>query len=150
MTRELDEQLFNDFEFFHPERSMRSGLMCFGFEVGDGWYELIRELCEELKEMLPDIQQDPEYGEFEVLQVKEKFGGLRFYTNWATEEMYEKISDAEGKSFKICEECGQPAQVRVGGWIRTLCDYHAKKAGYGPEDVVKETEYTSETKKDKE
>jgi hypothetical protein len=147
MTRELDEQLFNDFEFFHPERSMRSGLMCFGFECGDGWYELIRELCEELKEMIPDAYEGEE--EFEVVQVKEKFGGLRFYTNWATEEMYEKIEEAEGKSFKICEDCGQPGRVRAGGWIRTLCDYHAKKAGYGPEDVVKESETTSEEVKDK-
>lgn len=145
MTRELDEQLFNDFEFFHPERSIRSGLMCFGFECGDGWYELIRELCEELKELIPEDAEE----EFEVVQVKEKFGGLRFYTNWATEEMYEKIEEAEGKSFKICEECGQPGKVRGGGWIRTLCDYHAKKAGYKDEDVIKETETTSENEKDK-
>ena len=60
----------------------------------------------------------------EVLQVKEKFGGLRFYVNSATEEMYRLISEAESQSYEICEECGKPgtlSQKIKGGWMKTLC-----------------------------
>jgi hypothetical protein len=133
MTQELDEQLFNDFDFFHPDRHPRHGLMCFGFECGDGWYNLIRKLCEDLKKMIPKQKDYQEQSDFEVVQVKEKFGGLRFYTNWATEEMFERIEKAERDSYKICEVCGNSGSLRKGAWLRTLCDYHAKAAGYNKE-----------------
>lgn len=57
-----------------------------------------------------------------AMQVKEKFGGLRFYMNYYVEEIEELISKAQAKSFKICEHCGNPGEERGGGWILTLCD----------------------------
>jgi len=54
-------------------------------------------------------------------QVKEKFGGLRFYMTHGTEEVYALISKAEALSCKTCEECGGPGEKRAGTWIRTLC-----------------------------
>jgi len=55
-------------------------------------------------------------------QVKEKFGGLRFYMTSATNEMYDLISKAENKASETCEACGQPGEERNGGWVLTLCD----------------------------
>lgn len=61
-----------------------------------------------------------------AVQVKEKFGGLRFYVNQANEEQYAYLYFAELMSTTICEQCGSPAKPTGKGWIRTLCEEHAK------------------------
>ena len=60
-------------------------------------------------------------------QVKEKFGSLRFYMSNATEEMRDLVREAEEKSGSMCEICGEFGTMRSGGWIRCLCDQHAKE-----------------------
>jgi hypothetical protein len=60
-------------------------------------------------------------------QVKEKFGGLRFYVNAATEEHYNYITFAESMSYKTCEVCGSPGKRYTDGWHTVLCDTHAKE-----------------------
>lgn len=55
-------------------------------------------------------------------QVKEKFGGLRFYLTCGTDEMYEAIRKAEEEADRTCERCGMPGESRGGGWIKTLCN----------------------------
>jgi len=60
------------------------------------------------------------------VQIKEKFGSLRAYFDNTTKEMNALISEAENKSYTICEECGQEGKIRKGGWIRCLCDEHSK------------------------
>jgi len=87
------------------------------FSIGDGWLDLTRELIEKSISLGWDKQ---------ILQVKEKFGGLRFYTNSAPNEVHDLISEYEKKSYKTCEECGEPGDVRSGSWVRTLCDNHYK------------------------
>lgn len=57
-----------------------------------------------------------------VFQVKEKWGGLRFYLNGGTEEMQAAINKAEKESLQICEICGMPGRIRNNGWTVTLCD----------------------------
>jgi len=60
-------------------------------------------------------------------QVKEKFGGLRFYMTCANDEIFNLIEKAETLSYKTCEECGKPGEERNVGWIHTLCDYCHEK-----------------------
>lgn len=127
MKKELEEKLFNRFEFFHPEKSQQEALMCFGFEHGDGWFDLIWELCENIEKELKSSNMQDDSAPFEVVQVKEKFGGLRFYTDWSTDTVFDLIQEAEDKSYTICEICGKEGKVRPGGWIKTLCDEHAKR-----------------------
>jgi hypothetical protein len=68
-----------------------------------------------------------------VAQVKEKFGGLRFYIHhgefppFMEREHFDKLDEIANKSFKTCELCGTQENVRTGsstgrGWILTLCD----------------------------
>jgi hypothetical protein len=59
-------------------------------------------------------------------QVKEKFGGLRFYVGSATEAVHARIAQAEGESYRTCDECGKPGRLRGGGWLRTRCDEHSE------------------------
>lgn len=84
--------------------------------VGKGWHPLLWALCEELAGMgLPEG--------FRVVQVKEKFGGLRFYVSGATREIRDVIDRAEACSYTVCERCGEPGTVRSNrSWILTLCD----------------------------
>jgi hypothetical protein len=84
------------------------------FEVGLGWFPLIKDLITDLIELGWNK---------EVCQVKEKFGGLRFYINAATSEAHKRISQAEIESMNICEVTGKPGKLRTDiGWYRTLCD----------------------------
>jgi hypothetical protein len=84
------------------------------FEVGLGWFPLIKDLITNLIELGWNK---------EVCQVKEKFGGLRFYINAATSEAHKRISQSEIESMNICEVTGKPGKLRTDiGWYRTLCD----------------------------
>jgi hypothetical protein len=58
----------------------------------------------------------------EASQVKEKYGGLRFYVDRSNETVDGMISLAEALSEKICDECGGPGRPNDMGWISTLCD----------------------------
>jgi len=62
-----------------------------------------------------------------VVQVKQKFGGLRFYMNFETKEMSAAIYEAEKRAQETCEDCGKPGVLRSGGWLETLCDNCAGK-----------------------
>jgi hypothetical protein len=71
-------------------------------------------------------------------QVKEKFGGLRFYVQAATDKHYNYISFAESMSYRTCEDCGAPGKTYTDGWHMTLCDIHAAANG-------KKEEYESDS-----
>lgn len=131
MNEGLTKKLVDRFGFYKMDRPLTESLMGFGFEVGDGWFNIIWNLSERLESFLAKIPGTPvtQKNPFEPVQVKEKFGGLRFYVNWATDEMYDAIAEAESRSLHICEVCGCPGKQRGGGWIVTLCDIHSKKDG---------------------
>lgn len=86
--------------------------------VGPGWRLLVLKLIEDLLSIGWDAH---------VFQVKEKFGGLRFYASAMSNEGYDLIHKAEEQSYTICEECGEPGQVYRDGWWKTLCEKHAKE-----------------------
>ena len=72
-------------------------------------------------------------------QVKEKFGGLRFYYHGGDEQIHGMVRMAELWAGQTCENCGNKGQRRQGGWVRTLCDKHEqeyqdKMAKYRSED----------------
>jgi hypothetical protein len=69
-----------------------------------------------------------------AVQVKEKFGGLRFYVHGCSVEHDDIINYAERMSYYICETCSTMAGVQSYpiGWVRTLCVKHADEQ-YGAE-----------------
>jgi hypothetical protein len=94
-----------------------------GFSVGDGWMPLLEILCPILEYQILSLPYE-QHKEMYVAQVKEKFGGLRFYMTKATPFMEGAINMAENMSYSICEECGAPGERRNSGWIQTLCTRH--------------------------
>jgi hypothetical protein len=142
---------------------MRTTAMCWGFECGDGWFNIIDTLCrvicsdwlwakkqyEHLQSRIgkpkyefghdhegEDIvteedvakakaEMDAEEAKIPVaLQVKEKFGGLRFYVQGATDEQYAYIRFAEAMSYRTCDVCGNKGKPNHEGWITTRCKEH--------------------------
>lgn len=89
-----------------------------GFDCGDGWFDLLNDLSLKLE----FINGSTDSSKVVALQVKEKFGGLRFYVESGTNEILQLIDEAEAKSLMTCEECGNDGSLRKGIWWRTLCD----------------------------
>jgi hypothetical protein len=99
-----------------------------GFCVGEGWWPIIETLCANIqshtdwwnkhRETRPVVEQ------VEVNQIKEKFGGLRFYYTGGDDQISGMVRMAEAWASHSCETCGAPGTSRSGGWIKTLCDHH--------------------------
>lgn len=113
--------------------------MAWGFECGDGWFDLIDAICKA-------IQNQTEYAnrlwpnlKFAVVaaQVKEKYGTLRFYNEFLYASDLEEhdreklercinqingmISFAEFMSGRICEVCGQKGTLDGSSFPRCRC-----------------------------
>jgi hypothetical protein len=89
------------------------------FDIDEGWYLLVKELIVDLINLNWDKQ---------VCQVKEKFGGLRFYINGGSDDIFKRITKAENDSYEICEVTGKPGKLRTDlGWYVTLCDEEYEK-----------------------
>ncbi|WP_017205600.1 hypothetical protein [Mycobacteroides abscessus] len=93
-----------------------------------GWYPIIIELNQQLAVI------DPAY---ELHQVKEKFGLLRYYysteVEGARDRMNTLIRAAQEQAAATCELCGAPGARHSNGrgWIMTLCAACAAEKGYG-------------------
>ena len=96
-----------------------------GFAVGAGWYPILETLCANIQSHIDwRVKQGQEIAQVEVSQIKEKFGGLRFYYSGGDDEISGMVRMAEAWADIACEECGAAGTRRSGGWIRTLCDKH--------------------------
>lgn len=122
MKRELDAKLCHDFPEIFKDRhgDMTKTAMCWGFDCGDGWFDILYRTCQSITEYL---KQNPEVPQVVAVQVKEKFGGLRFYVYGGDGTVWDMLDVAEKESYRTCESCGTKEDVsqNEGGWIKTLC-----------------------------
>ena len=96
-------------------------------DVEPGWYALVVDTDAQLAAVDPD---------YVVLQVKEKFGALRYYCQPSGDDPAPEVCDAldaitdeaERRSATICERCGQPGRLSdFAGRLKTLCQRCAEK-----------------------
>lgn len=182
MKPELEQKLYNKYPKIFVQRKlpMSQTAMCWGIETGDGWYNIIDQLCRQIQShvdwqrrqrakdllynralkralkgdkssliryhsfkgqvtdwALKAVERDialskklkvtPKLPYIEAVQVKEKYGTLRFYTNHSDDYIDGLIAMAESITSVTCEECGNPGKVRGGGWIYVACDTHTRK-----------------------
>ena len=119
MDKELEEKLVKTYPKLYKNyyKSITESCMGWGFTCGNGWFDIINELSQKL-EPLGVVAE----------QVKEKFGGLTYIGAYECDddnqykEINNAIREAESKSYKTCENCGQPGKVRGLGYIKTLCE----------------------------
>lgn len=68
--------------------------------------------------------------EYRVVQIKEKFGQLRWYDNGVPDVIYKQYNDWLDKytllSERTCIDCGEPAIGMTTGWIVPVCEKHAE------------------------
>lgn len=179
MSPEKDEELCKKYPKIFKDRhaDMHTTAMCWGFECGDGWYNIIDKLCSNIQShidwkrkerirnlrynralkaalegdtsklvkhysygsSMPDWINERVHGDMlkhsyrkvpekihQVVaeQVKEKFGGLRFYYRGGDEYISGLSAMAESMSYVTCETCGKPGKSNNDGWIKTACDEH--------------------------
>lgn len=86
--------------------------------IAPGWSDLIRRLLIDLDK--PDMKWS-----CTIHQVKEKFGGLRFYVGAANRAVSNRIEKAEKEAARTCDVCGNPGVLRAGGWMVTRCAEHS-------------------------
>jgi hypothetical protein len=104
---------------------MTETAMCWGFECGDGWFQILNQLMGNIQHYIDWKNKDGEVVPQVVLdQVKEKFGTLRFYYIGGDDYIRGLVAMAESMSGVTCEECGKPGISTGGGWIRTVCIEH--------------------------
>lgn len=98
------------------------------FECDDGWWHLLDKIATVIEIELSKIEEDLSEEDrdlYRPTQIKEKWGGLRYYVYASTPEIVDAISNAENLSYKICETCGKEGtKVRNKGWIKVLCPEH--------------------------
>ncbi len=120
MNKENTKKLYEKYPkiFAQKDLTIQQSCMPWGFECGDGWFDLIDKLCDALQ-----FHTDRNnYSQVEATQVKEKFGTLSFYTNGIDDYLRGYISFAELMSASICETCGTNQNVtQTKGWIKTIC-----------------------------
>ena len=126
MKPELQNKLFEAYPniFRQKDLPMRQTCMCWGIDTGDGWYNILDTLCNQIQNHLEHNlrkDQDPAVVNVEATQVKEKFGGLRFYYNGGDEFIEGLVWMAEAISGRACEECGSPGtQTTWVGFVHNV------------------------------
>jgi hypothetical protein len=143
MKQELDKLLCEKYPkmMVNRNKDMKETCMCWGFECGDGWFNILDQLMGNIQhhidwnlrqrqvaidfnskaapesmrkvpELVPQVTLD---------QVKEKFGTLRFYYTGGDNYIDGMVRLAESMSGVICEGCGNVGERRGGGWVHTYC-----------------------------
>ena len=98
--------------------------MSWAESIPDGWYKAFGEqMTDELNAILEKHNYVDDY---RILQIKEKYGTLRWYSNGYPLEMneayYDWLSRYEELSFKTCIRCGEFATHITKGWVLPKCD----------------------------
>ena len=144
-----DEDKFEDLAKRWPDLMQKSHQDYLG--VGAGWYNIIDVLCSMLSSDVEQAKRQLKYAmenasshskpiaELEadlaqaledlpvIMQIKEKFGGLRFYVGQTSEEQQAYIRFASAMASRTCEVCGNPGEIRHTNWMKTLCDVHHRE-----------------------
>ena len=143
--------------FSDKDKPMTETAMCWGLECGDGWYDIIDTLCALIKWKVDNSQKtidlyrtwleqddlthsqrenyesmlqksiENKIESVKAVQVKEKFGTLRFYTNCSHPEIDALIDFAEKMSGITCEICGNKGTINDGGWLKVRCEKHKEE-----------------------
>lgn len=100
------------------------------FECALGWYKLVHDLSVKIEDVLDKYAQEAlaiegeedKLVEMFAVQVKEKYGTLRFYMSSETEEIGALIRAAELLSMSTCEICGDLDSLRRDGYLSVRCD----------------------------
>lgn len=151
MTPEHDKYLCETYPEIFKNRHgdpMKTA-MCWGFDCGDGWFDLIDTFCKTImgkvyierktltylrsgKTLRPTTPEELVRAEERLRmaeaaipvceQVKEKWGALRIYMDNLSHEGQAILDYMEALSETICMNCGAPGDMRISAWVHVYCD----------------------------
>ena len=109
------KELLEKYDFLKPTED---NLMEYGLCCDDGWLRLLEMTFKSINFIVLRDNLD-----FEVIQVKQKLGGLRIYVGNANDDIRKIIEIAEIEAERTCEVCGKPGTTHYFSWlIKTVCD----------------------------
>lgn len=98
--------------------------------IPEGWRSIVESLCERLSAAIADDAE----AEVALLDMKEKYGGLRLtvstlgLSEHASEAVGLALDLAEARSTRTCELCGERARLmQRAGWYATRCPDHGEE-----------------------
>lgn len=85
-----------------------------------GWRKAFGiQMC---KEIAKQLRKEHRLYKYRILDIKEKFGELRWYDTASSNEIFDIINKYTKLSQQICIRCGKPAKWLSCGWISPYCD----------------------------
>lgn len=89
--------------------------------IGEGWFDIVRELDRQIAVLAPD---------YKLNQIKEKFGGLCYYIKNVPDDHHVAVNSlimlAERQALSTCDVCGEKGSLRIiKGWYSTRCEQHS-------------------------
>lgn len=106
-------------------------IFVFTLSCGLGWKKIVFRLVDELDAIWDGFGGRKGKENWGILQVKEKFGGLRFYVCYVEDDSAdakarrtrssERIRHAEEVAWKTCERCGKPGYTTGTSYLATVC-----------------------------
>lgn len=141
MKKELEDKIFKRFPTLFPNgknAEHKQFLIGLGIYCSEGWYNLIYNLCEKIEKVLNEKINGKIKESFQVVQIEEKFGALRFCCHGGNKLIWDTIFAFEKKSSMICEWCGKPGKLANNqGWYLTLCKSCKEKRRKQMEEKMK-------------
>ena len=92
----------------------------FGYQCDEGWHPHINDLVDDIAAIDKDETVN-------ILQIKEKFGSLRFYYTCKNDRVKDVVDiliyNYSVKLSNVCESCGKPGKkITIKNRKKTLCD----------------------------
>lgn len=85
-----------------------------------GWRKAFAlKMCKDLKKAL---KKEHSLKDFRINDIKEKYGTLRFYTNFTSDSINKVIRRYELLSMCYCINCGKPVRYVTDGWVNFICE----------------------------
>lgn len=120
MSPEREEMLCKPNLSLFPTATIVDGRFFWGFQCQDGWYDLLNNALS-LASAWCDITNCKQVT---VLEVKEKFGGLRIHYQGGDDYVKGVFNFAETMSVNICAICGTRVGNRRMHYHHPRCDAH--------------------------
>lgn len=123
MKKEMQDNLYSRYPELFTQANWTIGktCMCWGICTGDGWFNIINNLCSEIMSYCAvNNKRVPEFS-----QIKEELGALAVNIDYGDNIIWDLIKIAQGESEMVCEYCGvfgSEANITTEGtWLKTLC-----------------------------
>ena len=125
-VKEENKELIEKHPYLLPRDFLGNKIENYNYEftylddMPQGWRAAFGgQMCNEITEFLK--AHDFLY-QYRVVQIKEKFGELRWYDNGGPDGLYDIIGKYEILSGKTCICCGDVATKYSTGWISPYCE----------------------------